>query len=346
MGESKTLRVRRSRAQTLAVLVIALPAFIGAIGLAMDVGNYFFNYVKLQTGADASVLSGAKYLPDQPCRAIATADTYANCFNGIVDREVISTVTSYGKSCPAPASTPVPLSCPSPVPPSGCDMTTPPPSAEPACNLTMQVRRLVPFYFARLVGVDHGILSVSSTATLSEAGAVMGVVPVGLQYTTPYTYGSSTVLNFRPTPTGVIPANYWSTLALGGKTFTSVFPTGYNAKVMLNDAIWPDRSASTTGPISAAIQSRINLGDSEDPSGSAVPPPNYTASDPRAVTVILVDWGAPKGCCSVKGFAEFWVQSVSNANMSGYWIANGVNGSPDLTATAPLDGALAITLSQ
>src|ERR1700722_1996066 len=108
MGESSRQRVRRGRAQVLAILVIALPVMLGTIGLATDVGNYFFNYVKLQTAADASVLSGAKYLPDQPCTAISTANLYATCLNGVAAGEVVSTTTSYNSTkCPAPATTPV-----------------------------------------------------------------------------------------------------------------------------------------------------------------------------------------------------------------------------------------------
>jgi hypothetical protein len=345
MGDSKPPRVVRGRAQTLTILVLALPAFIAAVGLAMDVGNLYFNYVKLQTAADASVLSGARYLPNQPCRAITTADTYANCFNGIHERELVSTTTSYGANCPAPASTPAPVTCPAQVPPAGCSMVTPPPSAEAGCNITMQARRIVNFYFARLVGVDQGTVGVTATATVAEAGAVLGAVPIGLQYTTPYSYGSGTVLLFRPNPTTTVPPNYWSALRLGAQ-FTTVFPAGYDTKLSLNDAIAADKSALTTGPVSAAIQSRIDLGYSEDPSGTAVPPPDYTANDGRAVTLILVDWGAAGGCCRVKGFAQFWVQSVSNGNITGYWIGNGINGSLDLSGTAPLDGALAIKLTQ
>jgi hypothetical protein len=345
MGESSRQRVRRGRAQVLAILVIALPVIIGTMGLAADVGNYFFNYVRLQTAADASVLSGAKYLPDQPCTAISSANMYASCLNGVAAAEVVSTTTSYGTKCPAPVSTPVPVTCAIPTPPVGCTMPAPPPSAEPGCNLTMRAQRTVPFYFGRLVGVTHGILNVSATATVEGARSINGIVPIGLQYTTVYSHGARTVLSFQPSPTGTIPANNWSALYLGGKSFTTVFPVGYNGSVSLYDAIGPDRGA-ITGPVSTAIQSRINLGDSVDPSGSPTPPSNYTANDARVVTIPLVDWGAVGGSCKVQGFAEFWVESVYNGNITGYWIADGVNGSPDPSGTAPLDGAFAITLSQ
>ncbi|HLI63574.1 MAG TPA: Tad domain-containing protein [Terriglobales bacterium] len=351
MGESKPQRPqRRGRGQILVVLVIALPVFIGSLGLATDVGNLYFNYERLQIAADASVLSGAKYLPSQPCAAIATADIYATCFNGVASAEVMSTTTSYGSACPAPISPPAPSTCTTPRAPAGCTLPAPPASAEPGCNLTIQARRTVPFYFARLIGVDHGTINVIATATVSETLGLRslnyGLVPIGLQYTTVYSYGTHTTLLFRPNPTGAIPAGYWSALALGGKPFTTVMPSGYNGKVSIDDPVAPDKSAILTGPVSAAIQARINLGISKDPSGSPVPPPEYMIDDVRAVTVPLVDWGATGGCCRIKGFAQVWLESVSNGNISSYWIANGVSGSLDLTGTSPSNGALAITLTQ
>ncbi len=350
MGESKSPQPScRGWGQILVVLIIALPVFIGGLGLATDVANLYFNYERLQIAADASVLSGVKYLPTQPCAAISTADIYASCFNGIASAEVVSTTTSYGSACSAPVSPPGPISCAIPSAPAGCSPPAPPASVDPGCNLTIQAQRTVPFYFARLVGVDHGTVRVIATATVTESSGLgtlnHGLVPIGLQYTTVYSYGTGTTLMFRPNPTGAIPAGYWSALLLGGQPFTTVMPAGYNGKVSLNDAVAPDRSATFAG-VSTAIQSRINLGISEDPSGSPVPPPAYAAGDVRAVTVPLVDWGAAGGCCRIKGFAEVWLNSVSSGNISSYWIANGVNGTPDPTGTAPGDGAFAITLTQ
>jgi hypothetical protein len=91
------------------------------------------------------------------------------------------------------------------------------------------------------------------------------------------------VLSFQPSPTGTIPANNWSALYLGGKSFTTVFPVGYNGSVSLYDAIGPDRGA-ITGPVSTAIQSRINLGDSVIPPGPRlhhrITPPTTRESSP------------------------------------------------------------------
>ena len=139
--------------QTLALMAFVMPVLIGAMGLAADVANFYFNYVRVQTAADASVLSGVKYLPDQPAAAISTANNYATSFNGIVATDIVSTTTSYDATlCASPG--------------------TPPPPPVPGCKLTMTVQRTVAYYFARLIGVNSGTLSVTATRHSRGAGGV------------------------------------------------------------------------------------------------------------------------------------------------------------------------------
>ena len=319
MGGSRRRRaLNRRAAQTLTVAVVMLPVLVGAMGLATDVGNLYLNYVRLQTAADASVLSGVRYLPDQPGRAVSTTNGYATGYNGVAAFEILSTTVSNDATrCPSPAA---------------------------PCKLTMNVQRTVPFFFGRVVGVGTGTVNVLASAV---AGAPAGAVncclaPIGLQYTTAYSDGASVTLAFRPNPSGSIPAGSWSSLSLGGQSFTSAMPTGYHGKVSINDAVAADRSA-LAGPVSSAIQARINAGVAADSSGSHT---TYTANDHRAATIALVDWGATGGCCRIKGFAQLWIQSVTNGNISGSWIAGGVNGPPDSVGTAPSDGVFAIMLVQ
>jgi len=322
----------RHSGQTLVLMVLILPAFMGAMGLATDVANFYFNYVKVQTGADASVLSGVKYLPDQPAAAISAATTYATSFNGIKAAEIVSTTTSYDATlCPSPGS--------------------PPPAPVPGCKLTMNVKRIVPYYFGRLVGVSSGTMNVTATAEVGVPAASVnyGTVPIGVQYrsgstsnSTQYSNGAAVTLIFTSPSTPGSSANDWSALALGGSQFTSVFPPGYAGTVSLKEAVRPDTSATGTGPVSEAIGERISAGQAADSSGNYA---SHSANDVRAVTVALVDWGASGGCCTISGFAQLWLVSVSNANISGYWIANGVNGWPSTTETAPSDGTLAISLA-
>lgn len=308
--------------QTLALMAFVMPVLIGAMGLAADVANFYFNYVRVQTAADASVLSGVKYLPDQPAAAISTANNYATSFNGIVATDIVSTTTSYDATlCASPG--------------------TPPPPPVPGCKLTMTVQRTVAYYFARLIGVNSGTLSVTATATAGvPAGSVnYGVVPIGVQVGSPISDGAAAALLFVPNPRPPVAADTWSSLALNGVLFLADMPGGSKSKVSLSDLVAPDTSMTSSGPASGAILKQIDAGQSVDPNGNYA---THTANDLRAVTVALVDWN---NCCHIKGFAQLWIQSVSNANITGHWIANGVNGSPDTTGTAPSDGTLAIRLA-
>jgi Flp pilus assembly protein TadG len=332
----------RHRGQTLVLMVLVLPAFMAAMGLATDVANFYFNYVKVQTGADASVLSGAKYLPDQPGAAISAATTYATSFNGIAAAEILSITTSYDPTlCPSPGS--------------------PPPAPVPGCKLTMTVQRIVPYYFGRLVGVNSGTMNVTATAAAGVPASSInyGLMPIGVQAGTPlpspYNHDGSATLPFVQGPTGAIPPGSFSALGCipslsctapancavaGGTTwFSEDVLCGYTGKVSLAEPAPNDRSV-TSGVVGAALMDLVNLGNELDPGGTYL---SHTATDPRVATVAFVNYAA---CCNVQAFAQLWINSVSpTGGITGNWIASGVNGAPDTTGTVPNAGALAITLA-
>jgi hypothetical protein len=334
---SGLMHVHRQTAQTLTLIAIALPVIGGMIGLATDVGSYYLNGIKLQDALDVSVLSGVQYLPGQPCNAIATANMYASCLNGVGSKEVISTTIS-DSGCSIPTS--VPVSCPTPTAPTGCSMPLGPPSASAGCKLSMLAQRKVPFFFGSLVGVGSGTLKVAATAVYAPTSST-DPAPIGLQGPIPYAEGSATSLTFEPySPTG-IPVGSWSALQLGN-TFRNVFPGTYSVEESIGNAMLADRTATTAGPIAAAVQERVSAGSASFPADSYS---SYTPNDPRAITIVLTNWNP---CCTVQGFAELWLDSVDErtAIISGHWISRSVPGAADTTGTAPNDGALTISLTQ
>lgn len=328
------------KAQTLVLMVLVLPAFMGAMGLATDVANFYFNYVKVQTGADASVLSGVKYLPDQPAAAISAANTYATSYNGIAATEIVSTTTSYDA-----------ILCPSP--------SSPPPAPVPGCKLTMTVKRIVPYYFARLVGVDSGTMDVTATAAAGVPASSInyGLMPIGVQagssLPSPYSHDGAATLPYYQNPTTSIPAGAYSVLnclpslgctpppyctITGSSWFEEDAICGYPGTVSLGEPV-PEASVSS-GVVSAAISDRINLGNEVDPGGTYL---SHSATDPRVATVAFVNYAT---CCNVQAFAQLWINPVSpSGGITGNWIASGVNGAPDTTGTVPNASALAITLA-
>jgi hypothetical protein len=54
------------RGQSIVLVAIALPVFIGFLALAIDLGWVFYHKVQLQDASDLAVLSGAQSLPENP----------------------------------------------------------------------------------------------------------------------------------------------------------------------------------------------------------------------------------------------------------------------------------------
>ena len=174
----------REWGQTLALMVIALPAFVGAMGLATDVGNFYYNYYRLQTAADAAVLAGAQCLPGQNnCVAATTANTYATA-NGVKGSDTITGPTLGGGNT----------------------------------TITIGISRNVPYYFARLVGVSQGTVNVSATVQ-AGMGTKESASPVPA-CTTPYFLGQT--LTFASKASGG-PGN-WGAVSFPGANVSVCAP--------------------------------------------------------------------------------------------------------------------------
>jgi Flp pilus assembly protein TadG len=319
------LRSWRETGQTIALMAIVLPAFIGAAGLAVDVGNFYFNYYKIQTAADATVLSAVQYLPNT-----GAAQTAACCGT-----------TSYGVANSL----------------TGTDTVTFP--ILTADTIQMSVRRTVPYYFARLVGVDSGTLNVTATAITGSPGSVnfpdctggtctppssleSNLVPIGLDSHTvaSYTAGQPVDLIFRGISDNG--PQYWGGLILGGtgaSRFADELEFGFKYKLSVGDAV-PPETGRKKGPTAKAIQDRIDLGISLYPSdscpvGTCAVGSTFNPKNPRAVTVPLIDWSvcSKAASCTIEGFASVWLQGVGagsgcpgSADICGVWITTIMDG--------------------
>src|SRR5579863_1420040 len=127
------------RGQMAVLMTLAIAALIGAIALSTDVGLLYYNWGILQKAADSAVLAGANLLPSDPAGAIGTADSFA-AQNGIGTTEITSTTV-------------------------GSDQM----------SITMSLTRTVPYYFAQLVGLSSGLVTVSATAGLESVSSVSGM---------------------------------------------------------------------------------------------------------------------------------------------------------------------------
>lgn len=254
------------------ILAVLLPVLIGSIALGTDLSVFYFEWAQLQKAADAAALAGAGYLPGNPSRALQTADKYAK-LNGIAADEISSVVV-------------------------GSDDTT----------LSIKLIRSVPYYFGRILGLTESPVVATATAAVRGASGATGVLPVGIDSRTDYTFGQQITLFDSSSPYG--PGN-WGALALGqggASTFAQNVMDGYSGTVNVGDLI-TTQTGVIKGPTQTAFNSRITSGQEEFPDGTYS---NHSLDDPRAVTVPIVDFAGINGNSQVpvEGFARIWLVSV------------------------------------
>ncbi len=255
------------------ILAVLLPVVIGSVALGTDLSVFYFEWAQLQKAADAAALAGAGYLPGNPSRALETADKYAK-LNGIAAGEISSVVV-------------------------GSDDTT----------LSIKLTRSVPYYFGRILGLTEGPVVATATAAVRGASGASGILPVGIDSRTDYTFGQQITLFDSSSSYG--PGN-WGALALGqggASTFAENIADGYSGTVNVGDLI-ATQTGVMNGPTQTAFNSRITSGQDEFPDATYS---NHSLDDPRAVTVPIVDFADINGKSQVpvEGFARIWLVGVN-----------------------------------
>jgi len=292
------IMTRKYRAQIVVIMALASATLIGAIVLGTDVGLLYYNWGLLQKAADAAALAGANYLPGDAAGAVSAANSFASQ-NGIVAGEINSTTVAADKM-----------------------------------SITVQLKRTVPYYFARVVGLSSGLVAARATAGLEGAGAVNGMLPIGIDSRTAYTYGQSISLL-----TGQYGPGNWGPLALGGtgaSNFASNLQYGYSGEISVGQLITTE-TGQMVGPTRAAFNARLAAGADSYPSGTFA---NHSITDPRVVTVPMVDYANGGGTSQVPvlGFAELWLAGIdSHETISTYFIRQVTGSTP--SASAPISMA-------
>jgi Flp pilus assembly protein TadG len=282
-------RAKSSKGQIAAILALILPVLLGVMSLSADVGVFYLNWLRLQKAADAAALAGAGYLPYDTATAITTADNYAMS-NGMAASEIISTSVA------------------------GDDM-----------SISITLRRVVPAYFARLLGLVGGPVTAQATAGLLPVSSVNSLVPIGIDSRTTYSPGQTVTLM-----EGQIGPGNWGPLALGGSgasTFEANVENGYVGKVSIGDLLNTETGVMA-GPTRSAFNARLSAGQTADPSGTYE---NHTLTDARVATVPMVDFANINGKSQVPviGFAELWLVSMDNKeNITTYFIKQVADGQP------------------
>ena len=300
---------RNGKGQISVIIALALPFLMGAAALSSDVAVHYYNWVQLQKAADAAVLAGANYLPDNPNQATTIAQQLAQT-NGVKTSEITSNNV-----------------------------------AADHLSIAMQVQRTVPYYFAKILGLTNGTVIAKASAAAQFPPSTVGAtspsqvpqggdnngnngttcgstgecqfVPIGLDYNTLYIDGQQTTLQ-----QGQVGAGNWDLLALGGvggNNLRNNIANGYNGQVSVGDWLTTE-PGKKVGPVDQGFQDRMDLAQSADPSGTYG---SHKLSNPRVLVLPVVDWEHPNGrsLVAVKAFASVWLDSYSGGKVTVHFIS-------------------------
>jgi Flp pilus assembly protein TadG len=312
-----------SRAQIAVIFALTSVALTGAVSLGTDVGILYYNWAQLQKAADSAALAGANYLPDNPTQATATASQLAQT-NGVQAAEIISNTVSADK-----------------------------------LSITLTTKRAVPYYFARVLGLNYGYVAATATATAQPPPSTVnaptpgtvpvggdnngnngttcsttcscGLLPIGLDSNT--VYGDGTQITLQQGEVG--PGN-WDLLALGatgGNNLRTNIANGYSGMITVGDWLTTE-PGKKVGPVDQAFQDRLSCANTSDPSGTSS---SHAVNNARVMIMPVVDWENQHGrnTVQVKAFATVWLDSYNNGAVTVHFISQVVASSfGDPTATS------------
>jgi hypothetical protein len=317
--EDSALKIKRSgsKGQISVALILVMTVLLGALGLGADVALLYFNWVILQKGVDAAALAGAGYLQsnsESAPTAINVAVTYAQN-NGIRNSELIADGSGNKAYVPAPNYS----------------------------TITVTAKRTVPYAFFKLIGLSSGIVAATATAQMPQAPSCVNctsavptpgaqptvipgnicssvakcnVIPIGLDFSTPYSLDQPVTLN-----QGQVGPGNWGSLALGGTGGANErtnIADGYLGPLAINQ--WIDTEpGKKVGPVDQGFNDRISAAQSEFPGGTFA---DHNPIDPRVIILPMVNWNSPNGRSQVEimAFAALWVDSVSGGTIQAHFI--------------------------
>jgi Flp pilus assembly protein TadG len=317
-----------SKGQIAVIFALTSVALTGAISLGTDVGVLYYNWAQLQKAADSAALAGANYLPDNPSQATAAASQLART-NGLQSAEIISNTVSPDN-----------------------------------LSITITTKRTVPYYFARVLGINYGYVAAAATATAqapirtvnaTTPGSVplggtnngnngvtcsttcsCGLIPIGLNSSTLYSDGSPITLQ-----QGQVGPGNWDLLALGGvggNNLRTNVANGYNGMITVGDWITTE-PGKKVGPVDQGMQDRLTCAAASDPSGTSS---SHAVTNARVMIMPVVDWQHQNGrnTVQVKAFATVWLDAYNNGAITVHFISQVVaNSFGDASASAPFFGS-------
>ena len=156
-----------SRGQIAVLYAGVAAALLGAIAMSTDVGVMYYQWLALQRGIDSAALAGVNSLPSAPAAAATTVQSYANS-NGVTNAEISSIL------CIDDANASY-----------SCAATGTQPAGFQPTKVKVTATRVVPYYFARALGLTNATLNVTSTAYLQPAPSCINCCVINCNASSP-----------------------------------------------------------------------------------------------------------------------------------------------------------------
>ena len=313
----------KQRGQILPILALIVGGLLAVGALGIDVLYMYWGKDRLQSGTDASALAGATYLTTVTFTGgnPACISYSANNAENAACSYALNNGVAFGE----------------------IQSITPAPDGS---SITVNTSRVMSALFMQVFGYSQYTVTATATAALQTLASASGVLPIGLDFATPYTYGQAITMHSG----GVGPGN-WQGVSLpsltngtsGSNAFRQNLGIGCNCTVNLGDSLSVETGA-TVGPIQQGVSQRTSAGQSIDPAGTWQA---HSLDDPRATLVPLVNWVGcvGSGCTgTVKGFAEVWITGTSGSDVTAVFIRQVQTGT--VGAGAISAGAVHATLLQ
>lgn len=259
----------------MALVVVFLALITAAMALAIDIGMSVVERGQIQNAADSAALAGVGELPDSYNNARSVALDYCGRHN--VAPAEVNVSFPYGPA-----------------------------------RIRVRIDRSADYFFARIFGKMKGAIAVEAEAETGVAGAITGVIPIGVEKRN-FAYGEVYTLkrgagscDLHNSPGD---CSNFGPLALGGNgasIYEDNLINGYDGVIRAGDWI-PTEPGDIVGPTKAGIKSRVDDGPGETYT-------NFAAGSKRLVYVPIINSleVAGKNEVLTVGFAAFFIEGLSN----------------------------------
>jgi hypothetical protein len=290
----------KPRGQVMALYAGVLATLICVIALGTDVAVFYVNWEQLQKAADAAVLAGATGLPANTPGATAAVNDY---------------LTKNGVASP--------------------DVITGPTISNANTQISVTVKRTVPYYFGQALGLINSDVQVTATAQAQTATTPGGgLFPAGLnlakfgqlKFDGSVSYPIYDNSNNSPGNKGPVD------IGQNGDPFPYMGLTPFTGTLTVGQTL-PVVTGCKNGHSKTPISDRIAAGQAMDPSGTW---DNHTVGNPQQVVIPVGTFsGNGSGATfKISQFVDAWITPDSSGCNVNVYLMPGAAGGTNSTGTA------------